>query len=104
MDEAVSAHVHYNAHHLFFSARLSALQEMPERYWRRGERRNSHLILWRGFWVCVKTRGSVIHQSLMKILRGYGLLLRETHSSSAGMNDTQPSMYLQTESLAICSR
>lgn len=32
MDEAVSARVHYNAHHLFFPARLSALQEMPERY------------------------------------------------------------------------
>lgn len=49
MDEAVSAHVHYNASHLFFSARLSALQEMPERYGIHEERADAHLILWREF-------------------------------------------------------
>lgn len=49
MDEAVSAHVHYNAYHLFFPARLSALQEMPERYGIHEERANAHLILWREF-------------------------------------------------------
>ncbi|MEQ2251943.1 hypothetical protein ILYODFUR_016428, partial [Ilyodon furcidens] len=40
MDEVVSAHVHYNAHHLFFSAALSALQEMPEQYWTHEEKRS----------------------------------------------------------------
>lgn len=39
MDEVVSVHVHYNAHHLFFSAALSALQEMPEQYWTHEEKR-----------------------------------------------------------------
>lgn len=74
MDEAVSAHVHYNAHHLFFSATLSALQEMPERYWIHEERRDSHLISRRDFAArCVLSRRAVIHQSLMKILRGYAV-------------------------------
>lgn len=41
MDEVVSAYVHYNAYHLFSSARL---QEMPERYWIHEERGES--LIW----------------------------------------------------------
>lgn len=68
MDEAVSAHVHYNAYHLFFSARLSALQEMPEKYWIHEERADARLILWREFalGVCVCVCG-LIQQPLMKM-------------------------------------
>lgn len=92
MDEAVSAHVHYNAHYLFFSARLSALQEMPEWYWTHEERREAHLILPRGFAArCMLTQHTVIHQSLMKILRGDCSFSKETHSSLA-VNDELPLM------------
>lgn len=115
MDEAVSAHVHYNAYHLFFSARLSALQEMPERYIGAAEKERvgwggvgggrwggETLIwfLWREFAArCVLTCCAVIHQSLMKMLPGHCLFLNETHLS-LGMNGKQSPVSMQRKTFA----